>query len=117
MKEIAPIKAHRSRPVARSMEATMTMRSDEKDMLMMGLMLGAMTICSGAVGSLGAINYLNGEMLKAAAALILPAYLCYWGWQVRENLHSEPLIPVFSLAWLGGLPIGLVMHQVKQMLT
>ena len=95
----------------------MTIRSAQNDALTMGLLLGAMAACSAAIGGLGLINYLNGEMLKAMASLVLPVYLGYWAWQARGNLGSEPLIAVFTLAWLCGLPIGLVVHSLRQMLA
>lgn len=95
----------------------MNIRSDQQDVVMMGLVLASMAACSALVGGLGIVNYLNGYTLKAAAALLLPVFLGYWAWHVRDNLWSEPLLVVFAIAWLGGLPMGLVVHKLGQILA
>ncbi len=90
----------------------MKIESPQHDAFMMGLVLTVMAACSALIGGLGIVNYMNGATLKAFGSLVVPAYICYWAWQVRGSMHSEPLIPAFAFAWVCGLPIGLIVHRV-----
>ena len=87
-------------------------RSGQQKFQMFGLLLIALACSAALLGGLGAIHYMNGSMLQSGATLVMPAYLGYWAWQARDNLRSEPLIPIFAGAWLCGLPLGLLVHQV-----
>lgn len=90
-------------------------RTADRDAALMGLVLIAMVSACALLAGLGVINYMNGNLLRASASLAGPAFLAYWAWQVRDNLGSEPLIPVFSVAWLAGLPIGVISYSVHQL--
>lgn len=92
-------------------------RTAQRHATAMGLTLVAMAAGAALVGGLGVVNYLNGYALRAAASLVLPIFLGYWAWQARDNLGAEPLIPIFSAAWLTGLPIGALAFAVRQALT
>lgn len=92
-------------------------RSAQHDAAMMGLVLVAMAAVATSIAGLGVVNYLNGCTLRAVASLVVPAFLGYWAWQVRDNLGAEPLIPIFGAAWLAGLPIGLIAHELSQALS
>lgn len=85
--------------------------------MMVSLALVAMVAGAVLIGSFGILNYLNGYTLRAASSLMLPAYIGYWAWQIRDNLGAEPLIPIFGAAWLSGLPIGLIAFGLHQALT
>lgn len=92
-------------------------RSVQRDVMMMGIMLVTLTSACALVSGLGVVNYLNGNTLRAAISLLMPAFLGYWAWQIRDNLGSEPLIPIFCLAWLAGLPIGLTAYWLRQLIS
>lgn len=93
-----------------------TARIAQRHATAMFLTLVAMAAGAALVGGLGVVNYLNGHTLRAAASLALPAFLGYWAWQARENLGAEPLIPIFGVAWLAGLPVGLIAFGLRQAL-
>lgn len=95
----------------------MNARKAQQDAMLMALILMTMVACSSLIGGLGIVNYLNGETLKAISSLVVPAYMGYWAWQARDDLRNEPLIPIFTLAWLCGLPIGLIAHKISLMST
>lgn len=90
------------------------MRSFHRDAMMMGLVLILMVAAAASLGALGVVDSLNGNALRAATSLLVPAYLAYWAWQVRDQLSAEPLIPVFGASWLAGLPVGWVIHSLHQ---
>jgi hypothetical protein len=92
----------------------MNIRQTQHDALLLGLILAVMAAGSVLIGGLGIVNYLNGQTLRAVSSLVLPAYLAFWGWQARDRVRDEPLIPVFLIAWLCGLPLGLVAHKISQ---
>lgn len=94
-----------------------TTRTAQHHATAMCLTLVAMAAGAALVGGLGVVNYLNGYALRAAASLLLPAFLGYWAWQARDNLGAEPLIPIFGVAWLAGLPIGLIAFGLRHALT
>lgn len=94
-----------------------TVRSAQHNVMMISLALVAMAGACALVGGLGVVNYLNGNTLRTAISLLVPAFLGYWAWQVRDNLRSEPLIPIFGLAWLAGLPVGLAAHCLRQLIV
>lgn len=81
---------------------------------MMSLVLATMAGFSAMIGGLGIVNYMNGATINALVSLVVPVYLGYWAWAARDNLHSEPLIPIFAFAWVCGVPIGLVVHLVHR---
>ena len=94
-----------------------TVQSDQRDVTMMVVVFAAMTAACAMIGGLGITNYLNGNPLRASSSLLVPVYLGYWAWQVRDNLRGEPLIPILSLAWLAGLPIGLAPYWFRQLMA
>jgi hypothetical protein len=92
-------------------------RSVQRDVMMMGIVLVTLASACAVVGAMGVANCLSGNTLRAAISLLIPAFLGYWAWQARDNLRTEPLIPIFSLVWLAGLPIGLVVHWLRQSIS
>jgi hypothetical protein len=95
----------------------MNVRQTQRDAMLMGLILTVMTAGSALIGGLGIVNYLNGQTLKAVSALVVPAYMAYWAWQVRDRVRDEPLISVSLLAWMCGVPLGLIAHKIAQALS
>ncbi len=89
----------------------------QHDAALLALTLVALASMSTLVAGVGIVNYLNGNMLRAVASLVVPAFLGYWAWQARDNLGSEPLIPIFGVAWLAGLPVGWAAHAVRQLVA
>lgn len=67
-------------------------------------------------GGLGVVNYLDGDMLRAATSLGIPVYLAYWAWRER-GADLNPLIPILAAAWVVGLPMGLATHWLSQVLA
>lgn len=90
------------------------MLSAKKSELALFGVLGLMVAVCMLVGGMGVVNYLGGNTLRAIASLGLPAFLIYWAWAVRHNFHSEPLIKIYGLAWLAGLPIGAASFALRQ---
>ncbi|MNL94778.1 hypothetical protein D3C81_45700 [compost metagenome] len=92
----------------------MNIRQTQHDAMLMGLILAVMTAGCALVGGLGIVNYLNGHTLKAVSSLVLPAYIAFWAWQARDRVGDEPMVPVFLVALLCGVPLGLVAHKISQ---
>lgn len=86
-----------------------------RDAALMGIILLALTAACSLTAAFGVINYMNGNLLRAASSLAMPAFLAHWAWQVRSNIGSEPLIPVFSVAWVAGLLVGAVVYGIHQL--
>ena len=84
---------------------------------MMGLVLATMAGFSALIGGLGIINYMNGATINALVSLVVPMYLGYWAWVARDNLPSEPLIPIFAFAWVCGAPIGVLVYLVHRTIS
>jgi hypothetical protein len=91
----------------------MSNRTAKSELALVGVLVLMASACA-LVGGLGVVNYLSGNSLRAVASLGMPAFLAYWAWQVRDNIHGEPLIKLFSVAWVAGLPIGAASFAVRQ---
>lgn len=85
----------------------------KSDLALIGVLVLMASACA-LVSGLGVVNYLAGNTLRATASLGVPVFLVYWAWSVRDNFHSEPLIKIYSAAWVAGLPIGAASFTLRQ---
>ena len=91
----------------------MSTNTAKSELALVGVLVLMAAACA-LVAGLGVVNYLSGNTLRAVASLGMPAFLAYWAWSVRDNFHSEPLIKIYSAAWVAGLPIGAASFALRQ---
>lgn len=85
----------------------------KSELALVGVLVLMASACA-LVAGMGVVNYLGGNTLRALASLGVPAFLAYWAWAVRDNFDSEPLIKIYSAAWVAGLPIGAASFALRQ---
>lgn len=93
------------------------MLTTRHEMYLMGLFLALMTALSALVGALAVSHYLAGHTLRAASSLILPAFLAYWAWTDYNGARTDgEIIRWYSMAWAGGLVLGLFASAIIRLI-